>query len=323
MSHIWVPKVKIIEATFEPKTRIAGYYKLQVIRPDGSVRVDTGWFPNLITNIGLDQYDSSGFFSTCAVGSGNTAPAFTDTQLVSLVASTTNTVGSTTQAAQSSSPYFGTTTKSWAFVAGTATGNLSEVGIGVDATHLFSRALILDGGGSPTTITILSTEQLNVTYQLGSYVPLTDLTGTITLNAISYSYTLRAANATSAARWAYVPQDASSITGLGGPFSGNFFSTTVTNGSIGAITGQPSGTSNSCDSATASSYTNGSFTRAGTSTWSINTGNLSGGVTAATVGFGQSNASRGQYQVSFSPAIPKDNTHVLTLNWSNSWTRGP
>lgn len=319
MSHIWVPRVKIIEATTEVKVRVKGRYRMQVIRPDGSVRLDTGWFDNLITNIGLDQYYQLSGMGNCYVGSGNTAPAFTDTQLVALVGSGSG-AGGTTQTNNGVSPYVGTTTLNYTFPAGTATGNLSEIGLGATATTLFSRALIVDNVGSPTTITILSNEQLNVSYQLGTIVPLTDVVGSITITGIgTVSTTVRAANATSPNVWAALPNDSPTTPGIGGPNNTN--STSVFTAGIGAITAQPAGGLNGCDSGSHTTYVPGSFQSLVSVTYGLASGNIAGGINSATFAFGNLSISRGQWQVGFGTNIPKDNTHVLTLNYGMSWTR--
>ena len=306
---IVIPKHRDIIVPVRHHTRVAGFYKLEAVDIRGRRRLLADWFPNLITTNGGNLLGSGGsYFSYCSVGSGNTAPTLADTQLQTLVA-TTGTINSTTYGAQSGSPYYGTTTLQYAFAIGAAAGNLSEVGVGSGATglSLFSRALILDGGGSPTTITVLSSEALYVTYQLNHYVPLTDVTGTVVIAGVSYAYTLRAANATTA-NWAIQNADPPGI-----------LQATVYNGSLGTITGSPSGTSSNATSITNNSYSTGSFSLSGTATWGLTDGNLSGGVTAAAVQFGAIHNSRGEYQVSFSPDIPKDSSHVLTLTFSNSW----
>lgn len=321
---LWLPKIKelILPARFQG-VKLQGFYKMEARKPDGRIRPLTGWFPNLITNGGLDQYAQTAFFNTCVVGTGNTAPAFTDTQLVTQVGSTTSTNFINSRSAQSTSPYFGSTQVQFNFPAGTATGNLSEVGLGNTATTLFSRALILDNLGSPTTITILSNESLYVTYQLNTYVPTTDFTTSLTLNAVSYAFTLRAANATSASDWAYSVPDPGFLFGDGGPGGGNFSSLVVSNGALGAITGTITGTRSGAGSAGHSAYTNGTYSWAVSATWGLTNGNVSGGVTAGELLFGNSQLSRGRYQWGVSPAIPKDSSHVLTLNFTNQWVRGP
>ena len=65
------------------------------------------------------------------------------------------------------------------------------------------RALILDGGGSPTTLTILSDETLDVTYTIRVYPPTTDVTGSITLDGVSYGYTIRPCNVSTSGTGSY------------------------------------------------------------------------------------------------------------------------
>lgn len=286
---------------------LKGWYKIEAVRPDGTRRLLADWFPNLITDLGLDLIGNSSPLTYCVVGSGNATPTFADTALQSLVGQTTSLISQNFTAA-SSSPYFGTNTTVYNFPAGTATGNLAEVGVGDGPTSLFSRALILDGMGSPTTITVLFDESLYVTYQLNQYVPLTDVTGTVSINAVSYNYTLRAANANQTS-WAYRNGD------NGGILNAQIFSST-----IGAITSSPAGTSASDDSVNNTAYSTGSFTLQGTATWQIATGNF-GGVKSAMATFGTSFGCRGQFQVQFNNVIPKDASHVLTLNFSVSWVR--
>lgn len=306
---ILIPKHRDLIVPVVAQTRVAGFYKLEAVDAMGRRRLLADWFPNLITTNGANAFGSATVLGTCAVGSGNATPALTDTALQALVASTTTT-NSTTQSNSGSSPYFGSYTVQYNFAIGVATGNLSEVGVGPTATSLFSRALILDGGGSPTTITVLSSEALYVTYQLNQYVPLSDVTGSVTIAGVSYGYTVRAGDATST-EWAY--SNANVFVGI--------VSAVAFNGTIGAITTTPSGTASSASSIANNSYSSGSFSRSGTATWNLISGNLSGGITAALVRWGDAGNSnnRGLYQIGFSPAIPKDASHVLTLSFSTSW----
>lgn len=303
---ILLPKYKDIIIPARAKIGLAGRYKIEAVGADGRRRVLADWFPNLITTLGADLLGNGSPLNVCAVGSGNTAPALTDTALQTLVGSTSS-IQSTTRAAAGSSPYFGSTTIIYNFVAGTATGNLAEVGVGATSTSLFSRALILDGGGSPTTITVLSTEALFVTYQLNQYVPLVDVTGTINISGTNYNYTLRGAEATSA-NWGYLNGD-----------RGGLSTVFVFNGAIGAITGDPSGSSAGGGSIVNDAYSNGSHTLSGTVTYGIGSGNLAGGISAAEIFFGSAQSSRGTYQIGFATPIPKDSSHVLTLSFSSSW----
>lgn len=306
---ILLPKYREIEIPITlDRPRFKGHFKLEAVGLDGRVRF-LAEFDNLVTTNGGNLLGSGNPLNACLVGSGNATPVITDTALQTFVAGTTAT-NSQNFAAASSSPYFGTTTTQYAFPIGGATGNLSEVGVGASSSNanLFSRALILDGGGSPTTITVLSSEALFVTYALSQYVPLADVTGSITITGVSYAYTLRAASATST-QWAYRPADAGGLSN----------SSSVFNGTIGAITGSPSGTSGASSSTANNAYSAGSFTLSGTATWGLANGNLAGGITAALVQFGTNASSRGIFQIGFGTAIPKDSSHILTLSFSTSW----
>lgn len=294
---------------------VRGRWKLEAVNVGDGRRRLLAEFSNLITNAGLDLLALSGgtgqYLTSCYVGSGNTAPTFGDTALVALIAST-STVNATTQTAQPSSPYFGTRVNTYRFAMGAAAGNLAEIGVGHISTNLFSRALILDGGGSPTTITVLSSEFLDCTYTFEVIAPLVDVTGTVTIGGVSTAYTLRAANSTSANVWA----PAQGGTGMGAQ------SMSVFSGAIGAITSQPAGTQISADSIATASYTPGSLLLDTTGTWGLNSANFgAGGVQSAFSRCGDFSEGMGNFQVSFTPAIAKDATHIMTLTMRNSWVR--
>lgn len=299
----------------EIKTKIQGMYKIEAVRPDGSKRLLADWFPNLITDGGLDQIGQrADWLAYCVVGSGNTAPANSDTSLVSFIAATSSYTTSS-RTAQSSPPYYGTSTQTYRFAIGVATGNLSEVGISPvnNGTTLFSRALILDGLGSPTTITVLAGEALDVTYQLLQYVPTSDVTGTVTINSIPYAYTMRAAFANGTA-WAVGPASS------GGDWAGTNQSY-VTDGTIGAITGQPSGTIGSGSTSAYGSYTPGNYYLDTTISYSLVQSNVSGGIGAMLLAQGRYIGSLGAMQVAFVPSLPKDGSHTMTLVFRHSWAR--
>jgi hypothetical protein len=182
------------------KFNMEGWYRLKVRRLDGSTKVDTGWFPNLITDNGLDLvYNTpAGTFgikyfnvATC-VGSGNTPPAVTDTTLETLVATERDpndfkfsTVTFVDEVGVT--PAYWKSVASWRFATGAAAGNLTEIGVGYDYDNLFSRALIVDGAGNPTTITVLADEVLDVTYELRVYIDKSQVPFTIDISGTNYS----------------------------------------------------------------------------------------------------------------------------------------
>lgn len=297
----------------EIKSGLAGRYRLVATKPDGSQRIVADWFDNLITDIGLDSIGNAAItqISACVVGSGSTAPSFADSALVAQVASTT-TVQSNTTGSQPSAPYYGWRRAVYRFAAGVAAGNLAEVGIKCSNGNLFSRALILDGGGSPTTITILIDEVLDVTYEHRIYPSLVDATGTVDISGISYDYTARASFVTAG----YFTPQAIMIGGVGGP-SGII---QVYSGAINAsITGGPSGSAANSGAPSLAAYTPGSYQRDATFPFGLNDGNVGGALSALVfLGYG---VNMGLAQIQYDPVIPKDNTKIMTLAYRHIWAR--
>lgn len=291
---------------------VAGLFRLIVRRPDGSIRVDTDWFTNMIVNQGLDkQMDSGGsadLLSMCRVGSGSTPPAATDTSLVSQVATTT-TINASVFGTVTSSPWYAWKRKTFRFATGVAAGNLTEVGISSNqaGNPLISRALIVDGGGSPITITVLSDETLDVVYEYRVYPLQADLPFNVTISAVNYSCVCRASSLGDVNALA---RNVGLAFTFGNDQFGNGHRWSAYTGALGPITGVPGGTAqtNGIDPSSASAYVTGTFTRSITVNWSLNNGNLAGGIAAVQIPM-----SIGWYQVSFSPVIPKDNTKILAL----------
>ncbi len=68
------------------KMQIAGRYKLVVVdKTTFEVKTDTGWVPNLITDIGMDAIDIGWSVTECYLGDGTTPPNPADTSLVNLM----------------------------------------------------------------------------------------------------------------------------------------------------------------------------------------------------------------------------------------------
>jgi hypothetical protein len=213
------------------------------------------------------------------------------------------------------------TTLQYTFSLGVVVGNVAEVGVGATASgsDLFSRALILDGGGSPTTISLTATDQLIITYRLRTRFALTDSTGTVTLAAVSYGYTLRAHTVGS-------QTNVGSIAGASDTSTLGFMGTTVqakgTGATLGAVTTGPSGGSNGSGSASTSmaAYTAGTYYRDCTVTLTPSSQNPTGGIVTLELFTGSGNA---YWQMAFSPAIPKDNTKQLVLTFRTTVARYP
>lgn len=285
---------------------LAGRYKLVVTRPDGSTR-ETEWFDNLILNNGLNRIGTGAIGSYCQVGSGSTAPLVTDTSLQSLVAS----AGAISQSdGNGSTPYYGWHRRTYRFNAGVATGNLSEVGIGwtTGSSTLFSRALIRDGGGSPTTITVLADEVLDVIYELRLYPPETDSTFNLVINGTTYTVTCRTSNA-NPGKWS------PSILFSHGPnYSPPMFY--AYEGDIGAATGTPSGSSAN-SGLLWDAYSNNSYQYSGLATFGLSSANFPTSIGSFWLFVYGSWA----FQFGVSPKIPKNATNVLKLRVTTTWAR--
>lgn len=146
----------------------AGRFKLMV---SGGKRgtIKYPWQKNLILDAGIIRLlgTNGSVLQFISVGAGSTAPAVGQTQLVSKIAHT-NRNSSFTNGYDSEGGY-GWTKFQVQFNKGAAAGNISELGVGWDGTNLWSRALVLNAEGNPTTITVLPDEFLTVIYELRSW----------------------------------------------------------------------------------------------------------------------------------------------------------
>lgn len=286
-----------------------GRYRLSVCGADGQAKRETPWFDNLITDNGLDLMYSGGYLSACAVGTSNAAPAVTDAQLGALLASTTN-VSRSDGKNIATSPYYLFQVATFEFGLGDVVGNVAEVGVGSNATNLFSRALIEDSGGNPTTITVLSDEILRVEYELRVSIPEVDTSGTFDIDGTTYTWTGRASDIDSSI-W-QLPGD--------GPRTRvelvRFYE-----GGISSITGVPSGASNNSDSTTSDPYIDGDHAETFAAMADLSTANFAGGVGALWFRCGVFGSLTSAFQIGFSPKIPKTATEKLTVTVTHSWGR--
>jgi hypothetical protein len=287
--------------------QVAGWYKIEAVKADGSRRVAADWFPNLITDGGLNHIaTNNNALEWVQVGTGSAAPIASDTQLASRVAGT-NTTTANVSGIQPAAPYYGFRRITWRFGQGVAAGNLSEVGVCWDSTaSLFSRALILDPSGSPTTITVLADEFLDVTYEFRRYPGIADITGTVTLDGAVYNWVSRPASVAADDRWGM------SGASLGGRMN-SLLAALMNNTPITSITSEPSG---SIVSWSAKAYAADSHEVEFVITAAIGQANFNI-QSMQIIGDGGTFS----YQFGFTPAIPKDNTKILTLEVKHSWAR--
>ena len=296
---------------------LAGEIRMQVRHADGVLKSDTGWFHNTILNAGLDRMGSGAWIQGCAVGTGNSTPTTTQTSLDNRIAYTINLYAESKLEYVTAAPYYGQLTRIYRFGPGVAAGNLSEVGLGWGSptyAGLFCRQLIKDTNGNATTITVLASEILDVTYRLRLYLP-ADNVYVLNISGSDYTVTVRPANFnTPSYIWACdctnlaLAYDSSPIFG--------YTSATSLDTVFGSLVGETGQTDP--NSATVAGYAPGSYKRSVTAVWNYTraTAGLEYFTVYPTSGFGR-------YQVQFSPRIPKDNTNELTLTVSYTWGRYP
>lgn len=328
MTMIHVPSNRFIEGELSPAVvGIEGWFTLRAIRRSGRVtrerkfKVRSGAsFHNLITTLGLNRFGSqtsNNLYCYCHVGTGTTPPADSDTQLVNFLANVTTSYPTPSSTNSGSPDYYSAMILRWTSAIGAlGNNNLTEVGISGQTTNglLFSRELIRDSEGGPTTFPIGSDEQLEVTYELRMYPKLTDTEATVTIGASSYDTVTKPLDVSNTSYWGPAQP---------GSFNNN---TSVISGSTGTrvFTGEPvaitaginsiSGALGETTSVSADSYTNDSFYRDGIATWDITTGN--GNIRTAQFRFGCA-----LFQTRYDPVIPKLNTQVLTLRQRIAWAR--
>lgn len=299
-----------------PRVEMDGHFTIRAVSRRGSRLLAD--FDNLILDSGLERLGTGGVASHVQLGTGSSTPVVAQTALDAVAANTTNNTANS-ESYVAGPPVYHQVIKTFRFAAGTATGTFSEIGIGWAATtSLFSRALILDGGGSPTTITVLSDEALDIDYRFRVYPVTTDVTGTLTLSGTGYPYTLRPAFiSTLGGLWS-----ANSVLAFGFVVGSNpALAQYGASMALGTITGNITGASNNASMASFnySAYVGGSLSRAGTITTGLTFGNTGFGIKGFNIQFGQ----YGFYQCLFTTIIPKDGTKIMTHSQRITWARRP
>ena len=317
---------------------LKGRFKfIRICAATGEVRQETDWMDNLVVNQGLDMIGSevSGGiipFEYCQVGSGNTPPVGGDVDLDTWVAGTNTLQTAAANTNLSVVPFYRSSTLTYRFGEGVAVGNLSEVGIGHAATGavLFSRALIVDGLGVPTTITVLADEYLDVLWELRIYPPTVDITGSFNLTILgvvtSHTYTIRPAAFTNGNNWILAASGSNTIinqmkeTFADGSTSGGVGPTAarlsmVSTGGLDAswannITGTRAPMS---VNGTKSVYVTSNYYLDLNFRYSLNFGNV-GGITALSF-----NCAWMTWQMAISPSVAKDATRIFEIVMRVSW----
>ena len=327
--------------TINVPLNMAGRYQLEIGKLDadgnevpGSRRVAVPWFDNLITNGGLDQLGNVSYTTDligyCRIGTGNTTPANTDTGLVAQVGATnTAGIGALGIGLSVDGTYIYRSV-SKRFLPGTVSGvNLAEVAMASATTgQVFSRSLIKDTGGTPTTITLAADEYLDVIYELRLYLPANDQTVAATIDGAANTVTIRYATK--------VQQLNNWAARLGFPFDyrgegdAEGYSTYSRNDGIenmpSAATGWELGVGADEATVTIGTYTTGTYTKSFTLVIGPTQSNFATGIGAVLLGVidgtdYRAPGSLGPWAFGFSPKLNKTSTRKATVTVSFTWGR--
>lgn len=315
-----------METSIYTKALCEGWFRIEKMKSDGngspiaSTRtVVADWFPNLITDSGLDLLAVTKYLRACHVGSGSDSPAISDARLKNWIGSTDTRFNQVSDTNEKEG--YGYTRITYRFEVGSAVGNISELGIADDYSKdkytLFSRALVLDQDGKPTSITILPDEVLDVTYELRLYIPTVDNSGDITLSGsnATHHWTSRAIYCKGGqSPWSYM---------LGFPFShteSNLFSFGIVAHSqvklLDLSSSIPPSGSLHFTSAASKPYTSGTHEIAYDFFADIDSCNFNEGI-----GWIAVTTTLGAYQWMLDPPIKKNTTNKLKITMRFAWSR--
>ena len=296
---------------------VSGYFKLAAIRPDGTRR-ELAEFPNLITNNGMDQLGSGGggsygipfIFPICKVGTGATTPAFTDSDLANAIATSGAIEGGTNSFVEAvgDTPAYWRPIKSWRFAVGAAPGTISEVGTFDPNGQAFSRALVLDGSGNPTTVSVLADEVLDVTYEFRSYIDKTINSYTVSIGADTYTLQIMPCDISNAPPLHLANRSTS---------NNSMYAVAMESNVLGTVYQTiPSGGSSGSGSCADQPYTSGTYYRDYRFTYDLSTGNFASGIGSIQLTFSST-----KMKVGFTPKVPKTNVKTFSITFRLSWAR--
>ncbi len=229
---------------------LAGEFRCVVEKSDGTIVSDTGYQRNLILDSGLDALSSgsTGIDLYCVIGAGNSEPMVSQTRLDSAITAEQGS-GSPISNYDGSSKYIISKKSSYRFASLGRDVNISELGLSQRYEGIYNytsatRALIRDVNGNPTTISLLSDEQLTVYYRIYQVFDLADSVAVI--ETVKKNGDRRQYNTIS--RLAYIGNPdfyGNRDNFIGKPFrlilSGDQDDVRTYNGELGEVTGLPKG----------------------------------------------------------------------------------
>lgn len=314
-----------------PPTALSGQFRMVVSEDAAGERVkhDTGFFDNLITDVGMNRVGEAAaefntsianFRTLCGrfvVGSGYATPAFTDTALVAPVAFASADPGLDSESSSYERGWYEITVRHQ-FGRGQAAGNLSEIGIQhTDASGpLWSRALILDGAGNPTTITVLPDDFLTCYYTLRIMIPQEDAVFNIDVDydddgivpTVVTARPLSTDSSSPSGGWGLKTAGTSSTMAALRFYDGGLAAPTA-NSPLGSAVDSETNSFNIVP------YITDSHQRFLTRTNTLNQHN------SETLRTARLGALMGRWQIEFDPPLQKNNTQTMQLTFGYSWAR--
>lgn len=173
------------------KTEVEGSFSVKVLR-DGEVINSLGRQKNLILAGAMSSFGSIGNY--LHVGTGNTAPTFSDTGLENQIAVSAFSAWTESNVVLNGTTYEKESVNAFTFTVGAVVGNIAELGVNSStnpSATFDTRALFKDGAGDPTTIPVTVDDQLVVTYYVKKFISMTPVSLQVTSGGNVIDYTIR------------------------------------------------------------------------------------------------------------------------------------
>lgn len=188
---------------------VSGEFSVRVLRADGTVKLELPTQPNLVTDNGLrllsfnkrttthgNEDTNNDIFSSLAIGTGSGTPANTDTALFNMLkfADETTTYASVVEQPTVSRPHFVKTSQTKRFIFKNINNkNITELGLAhwnwsssSDPDYvLYTHALLKNSLGTPTAVTVLGGEVLEITYTFNVYYDIRQQSGSFKLKTLA------------------------------------------------------------------------------------------------------------------------------------------
>lgn len=304
------------------KCSVGGRFKLEVLNSKGEV-VKSNESNNMLLDGFFTRWAASsnniGSGAFFCVGTGSTPVAANQTSLANFLAgSVSGSQANTTSNDNELRPgnvYRCSTTHVATYPIGQIVGTITEIGANFttnSSTNLDSRALLVDGGGTPTALTILSSEQLRVTYTTWTDINPAQSVTTIDFDGVSTTCTLEKLRCDNKLCWSVFLGPLSAFSSLAYMSSTQNLYNSIT--TVPNLTGTVTSTMGTAISS------QGLGVRRYTITFSVSYGNIAGGIKYIYLANPMS-SSYNMLGLHFDPPIAKTNTKTLTLNIDVTLTR--